>query len=78
MKIVEEISLRNFEFWSGAVDNASQLTDDELDELETIFEEMGEEWTDTKINDAMWFDFDTICDWLNLEQDDNGDVLREE
>lgn len=36
MKIYAEKALRNFEFWAGAKDNASELTDEQLDAVESI------------------------------------------
>ena len=40
MKIYSEKSLRNFEFWSGAKENANELTSAQLDEVETILEDL--------------------------------------
>ena len=36
MKIYKEESLRNFEFWSGAKENAKEFTGEHLDELEGV------------------------------------------
>ena len=67
MKIYSEKSLRNFEFWSGAKENANELTSVQLDEVESILEEMYPEGMDeTEINDLFWFDFDTIKEWLGI------------
>lgn len=79
MKIVEEIELRHFDFWGGAEDNASQLTCEELDLVEQILEDtfVDDMMTETEINDYFWFNFATICEWLDLKLDDNGDVIRE-
>ena len=68
MKITSEISLRNFEGWSGAVDTLNTLTDDQKDEIEANLEElypdgMGE----TRLNDFLWFENDTIAEWLGFE-----------
>ena len=65
MKIYTETSLRNFEFWSGGADTANYLTEDELDTIETILEDLYPEGMDeTDINDFFWFDDDTIAEWL--------------
>lgn len=67
MKIYKEESLRNFEFWSGAKENANELTCEQLDEVETILEDLYPEgMEETQINDLFWFDFDTIKEWLNI------------
>lgn len=52
MKIYSKKSLRNFEFWSGAKENANELTDAQLDTVESIIEEIQPDgWDETKIND---------------------------
>ena len=67
MKIYSEKSLRNFEFWSGAKENANELTGAQLDEVETILEDLYPEGMDeTQINDLFWFDFDTVKEWLGI------------
>ena len=68
MKIYTEESLRNFEFWSGAKDTVKYLTDDELDTIEKMLEELNPEgMSETDINDFFWFDDDTIAEWLGYE-----------
>ena len=74
MKIYSEESLRNFDFWSGARSNAEELTYDQLDELEAILEDMYPEgMSATELNDLMWFEFDTIKEWLGIEDEDDED-----
>ena len=70
MRIVTEESLRNFQFWSGAKDFANNLTFDELDEIESILESDGSEYTDTQINDLFWFDPEVVCEWINVDYDE--------
>lgn len=70
MKVYEEISLRDFEFWSGAKENAEELTDGQLDKVEAILEDLYPDGMDeTTINDLFWFDFDTIREWLGIEEE---------
>lgn len=65
MKIYTETNLNNFEFWSGAVDRVKYLTDNELEQIENIFEELYPDGVDeTTINDFFWFEEDTIAEWL--------------
>ncbi len=65
MKIYTEENLRNFEFWSGAVDTVNYLTLEELDEIEAILEDTYPEgMSETEINDFFWFEDDTIAEWL--------------
>ena len=39
MKIFKEESLRYFDFWSGAKENAKELSGEQLDNLEFILED---------------------------------------
>ena len=74
MKIYSEKSLRNFEFWSGAKENANELTGAQLDEVETILEDLYPEGMDeTQINDLFWFDFDTVKEWLGITDEEDED-----
>lgn len=78
MEIYREQSLSNFQFWSGAVCRANQLTDAEFDQLEFILSDLYPDGVDeTTINDLFWFEFEWICEVLGLELDDAGDVVRD-
>ena len=71
MKVYSEINLRDFEFWSGAKLNAETLTSEQLDMVESILEDAYPDGMDeTQINDFFWFDFDTIREWLGIEEDE--------
>ena len=78
MTIKTEQNLRNFEFWCGAKANAEQLTDEELDTLESKFEYLYPGgMTDTEINNLFWFDFEWICESLGLcYNDETGEIER--
>ena len=68
MTITTEKSLRNFEFWSGALDTVKYLTDEELDTIEEIIEELNPEGlSETEINDTFWFGDDEIAYWLGYD-----------
>lgn len=70
MKIIREESLSNFEFWSGAIDNAAKLTQEQFDTLESFLEdEYPEGITETELNDLFWFDFDFISNMLGIEEE---------
>ena len=71
MKIYTEKSLSNFQFWSGAKEDAEKLTSKQFDELESIFEDLYPEGIDeTTLNDLFWFEFDWIKGLLGIEDDD--------
>lgn len=77
MKFTVEKPLSSFDFWSGAVTNAQELTSRELDDLDGILPEyFGEEVTDTDINDMFWFEFETIVHALGYAYID-GNIVRD-
>lgn len=72
MTIITEQSLRSFEFWSGAKDNAYELTIEQFDELENKLEELYPDgMTETQLNDLMWFDFEDIKSWLGINDEED-------
>ena len=71
MKIYKEIDLRDFEAWSGAeytMDTLKQLEEvtgeNVFDTLESCLDDMGEGMDETAVNDFLWFENDTIAEWL--------------
>lgn len=77
MKFTVDKDLRNFDFWSGAADNAKELTTKELNQLDGILPDyFGEEVTDTDINDMFWFEFETIVHALGYAYID-GNIIRD-
>ena len=69
MKLYKEESISNFDFWSGAADNASKLTDKELDQVESVLEELYPDgMSATELNDLFWFDFETVLEWIGKEE----------
>lgn len=74
MRIYEEKALKDFDFWSGGADRAANLTDEEFDSVERLFEELYPDgMSDTEINDFFWFDFDTIAQHLGYEDEEDFD-----
>ena len=79
MKITKEISLYDFEAWSGAKDTLGELTIRECDELESILEDIYPDGMDeTELNDILWFESDWIAErlgyrnWEHLVRDHEG------
>ena len=71
MTIKTETTLKNFDFWSGAKDTVKYLTESELETIESNLEELYPEgMTDTELNDFMWFEDDTIAEWLGYNDFD--------
>lgn len=78
MKVISEIALRNFEFWSGGADRAQNCTDEDFDSIEGMFEELYPDgMTDTEINDFFWFEFDAIAEHLGYEDEEDFDRKRD-
>ena len=72
MKLYREESILNFDFWSGAKDTVKYLTEDELDTIEEMLEEIYPDGMDeTELNDFFWFERDTIAEWLGYEDFDD-------
>lgn len=74
MKIYKEISLEDFEAWSGAVDTIETLKKlerntniDFWNNLECCIDDIGEGIGETELNDILWFETDTIAEWLGYE-----------
>lgn len=86
MKYIVEESLSNFDAWSGGKDTKDDLTEEQLDQIEELIEELypDEPPTDTDINDFLWFERDAIAqylgfsDWEHLNQEDDEEKENEE
>lgn len=66
MRILREIPLSEFPFWSGAKETAGWLTEEDFEVLERVLFE-DELYTETEINDIFWFGEDTIARCLGYE-----------
>lgn len=67
MRIVKDICLSDFEFWSGAKDHAALFSASELDHLEKILPDLFcEDITETEINDLFWFEPQYCADLIGV------------
>ena len=81
MKIYSEQSLADFKFWSGAETTAQHIWEEQgsegFDQLEAILEDLYPDGIDeTDLNDLLWFDADTVYEWLgigNKEEEEEDD-----
>ena len=87
MKIYSEISLENFDAWSGGEDTLDVLKEKDLcDKLQDILESdiFPDGCSDTELNDFLWFEDDYIAEllgfrnWEDLENDGEEDEDDEE
>ena len=82
MKIYKEESLSNFEWWSGAVATADRIWEERgtegWNELEAILEDAYPDGMDeTELNDLLWFEPDTVYEWLGIGDEEDEDEEEE-
>ena len=80
MKIYTEQSLANFKFWSGAETTAQRIWEEQgsegFDQLEAILEDLYPDGIDeTDLNDLLWFDADTVYEWLGIEDEEDEEKV---
>lgn len=79
MKVISEIELSDFNFWSGAKSRAEQLSNTELNAIGEVLEaEYPDGMTETEINDLFWFDFASVCELIGIELNDDEERIEEE
>lgn len=77
MTIKSDISLENFEAWSGGKSTLDRIINEgKCGELESMLEDLYPDgMTDTQLNDLLWFDSDTVFGWLGIR---TYDQIKEE
>lgn len=72
MKITYELDLERFEAWSGAKDTLDRIQHEgKCEELENILDELYPDgMTETELNDLLWFDSETVYEWLGIDNDE--------
>lgn len=70
-RIYREMSFRDFEPWSGAVETYNRIMEEgKEDEFEAMLEDMYPDGIDeTELNDLLWFDEDSVYEWLGIEDE---------
>jgi|TARA_B110000908_G_scaffold136363_1_gene161549 hypothetical protein len=68
MKVTTEITLRNFQAWSGAVETKKTIIESGQDEqFDFLIEELYEEGLrETELNDLLWFEDEWIFEQLGI------------
>jgi hypothetical protein len=72
MKVVNDnLSLRNFDAWSGARDTKDLIIgNNKVDEFDFLIEELYPDGlTETQLNDILWFEEDWICETLGIDNE---------
>ena len=73
IKYYVEESLRSFQFWGDAKEFAKLLNGDELDIMDDVLGECGDELSDVNINDIFAYDRDWVCECIGVAEDDIWD-----
>ena len=73
MKVYQEISIRDFEAWSGAVDTYDKIIcNDKEDEFDAMIEELYPDGIEeTQLNDLLWFDSDWVLESLGIAENED-------
>ena len=71
MTITYELDLERFEAWSGAKETLERVQrEGRCGELENILEELYPEgMTETQLNDLLWFDSESVYEWLGIRSE---------
>lgn len=72
MTITYELDLESFEAWSGAVGTLERVRrEGKCEELESILEDLYPEgMSDTELNDLLWFEPETVYEWLGIRSEE--------
>lgn len=75
MKVYQEISIRDFEAWSGAVATKDLIIEhDKADEFDALIEELYPDGIDeTQLNDILWFDDEWVLESLGIYEEEDED-----
>ena len=72
MIITYELDLNSFEAWSGAKDTLDRMQrEGKCAESATILEELHpDRMTETELNDLLWFDSESVYEWLGIRSEE--------
>ena len=80
MTITYELDLNSFEAWSGAKETLERIQrEGKCAELENILEELYPDgMTETELNDLLWFDSESVYEWLGIRSEEQIEKEIEE
>ena len=72
MTITYELDLNSFQAWSGAKDTLDRIQrEGKCAELENALEELYPDgMTETELNDLLWFDSESVYEWLGIRSEE--------
>ena len=71
MTITYELNLNSFQAWSGAKETLERIQrEGKCAELENVLEELYPDgMTETELNDLLWFDSESVYEWLGIRSE---------
>ena len=71
MTITYELDLNSFQAWSGAKETLERIQrEGKCEELENVLEELYPDgMTETELNDLLWFDSESVYEWLGIRSE---------
>ena len=75
MKITSEISIANFESWSGAKETQQRIIEENKEnEFDSLIEELYPDGlTETQLNDILWFEEEWIFESLGITDEEEDE-----
>ena len=72
MTVTYELDLNSFQAWSGAKDTLDRIQrEGKCAELENVLEELYPDgMTETELNDLLWFDSESVYEWLGIRSEE--------
>lgn len=72
MTITYELDLNRFEAWSGAKYTLDRIQrEGKCEKLENVLEELYPDgMTETELNDLLWFDSESVYEWLGIRSEE--------
>lgn len=72
MKVYQEISIRDFEAWGGALSTYDLIViNDKEEEFESLIEELYPNGIEeTQLNDILWFDSEWVLEALGINEEE--------
>ena len=80
MTITYELDLNSFQAWSGAKDTLERIQrEGKCAELENVLEELYPDgMTETVLNDLLWFNSESVYEWLGIRSEEQIEKEIEE
>ena len=77
MTMIYELDLNSFQAWSGAKETLERIQrEGKCAELENVLEELYPDgMTETELNDLLWFDSESVYEWLGIRSE--GQIEKE-